>query len=91
VSKCFQELKEGLNNVIQTINRQNQQGGAPDQERLQRAMADPEIQGILRDPVMSNILNDMQTNPTAAQQYMRDPGVSAKIQKLIAAGVLQMK
>ena len=54
-------------------------------------MANPKIQGILRDPVVSNILNEMQTNPSATQPYMHDPDVSAKIEKLIAAGVLQVE
>ena len=60
-------------------------------ERIQRAMAKIKIQGILRDPVVSNILNEMQTNPSATQPYMHDPDVSAKIEKLIAAGVLQVE
>jgi len=85
-----QELKDGLAGVIAKINDSNSDG-KPDQQRLQRAMADPEIQAILHDPVMSQVLQEMQQNPQASQKHMRDPTIMAKIQKLIAAGVLQMK
>ena len=56
-----------------------------------RAMADPEIQAILGDPQMRSILNEMQTDPKKAQAVMSDPKMSAKLQKLIAAGVLQVR
>ena len=55
-----------------------------------RAMADPEIQNILRDPLMNRILQDMSTDPVAAQKHMQDPATMAKIEKLIAAGVLKV-
>ncbi len=32
-------------------------------QRQQRAMADPEIQHILTDPVMRQVLQDLQENP----------------------------
>ena len=54
-------------------------------------MADPEIQQILGDPQMRSILNEMQTDPKKAQAAMNDPSISAKLQKLIAAGVLQVR
>ena len=36
-------------------------------ERQERALADPEIQMILTDPVMRQVLNDFSTDPKAAQ------------------------
>lgn len=36
-------------------------------ERQERAMADPDIQMILTDPVMRQVLNDFQNDPKAAQ------------------------
>jgi hypothetical protein len=36
-------------------------------ERQERAMADPEIQMILTDPIMRQVLNDFQSDPKAAQ------------------------
>ena len=59
-------------------------------ERAEHGMADPEIQGILSDPVIRQILQDFQQNPQAAQQAMQNQSVKAKIEKLIAAGVLQV-
>ena len=60
-------------------------------ERQQRAMADPEIQGIMSDPVMRRVLNDMSTDPKAAQEHQKNPMVMAKIQKLINAGIVQTR
>ena len=60
-------------------------------ERAAHAMADPEIQAILNDPVIRQILKDFAENPTAAQQAMLDPVVRAKIEKLIASGVVEAR
>ncbi|VUC22266.1 unnamed protein product [Clonostachys rosea] len=56
-------------------------------ERLQN---DPEIMGIMQDPVMQSILQQAQTNPQALQEHMRNPSVRTKIQKLMAAGVIRV-
>jgi len=58
-------------------------------ERAQHGMADPEIQSILQDPVIQQILRDFNENPQAAQKAMSNPGIRAKIEKLIASGVVQ--
>jgi len=34
-----------------------------DEERLRHAMADPEIQRIMRDPTIVQVLKDLQENP----------------------------
>ena len=52
-------------------------------------MADPEIQAILSDPMISQILKDFNENPQAANKAMSNPVVRAKIEKLIASGVVQ--
>ena len=44
----------------------------------------------MRDPSVMQVLRDMQENPTAGQAALKDPVIMAKIQKLIAAGVLKM-
>ena len=54
-------------------------------------MADPEIQAILGDAQMRSILSEMQSDPKKAQAAMNDPDIYAKLQKLIAAGVLQVR
>jgi len=80
------EAKNGLELVVSKVNE-----GGEDKERQARAMADPEIQQILGDPQMRSILNEMQQDPKKAQAAMNDPSISAKLQKLIAAGVLQVR
>lgn len=83
------ECKDGHARVVYLI--QQSQGGEQDKERTAHAMADPDIQAILRDPVMQNVLEDFQSDPKAAQRHLKNAGVMEKIQKLIAAGVLQTK
>jgi hypothetical protein len=43
----------------------------------------------MRDPVIMQVIRDLQENPRAGQAALSDPSVMAKIQKLIAAGVLK--
>lgn len=42
-----------------------------------------------QDPIIRQVLTDLQENPAAGRQALSDPGVAAKIEKLIAAGVLR--
>jgi stress-induced-phosphoprotein 1 len=82
--------KEGLRKVTAMINY----GAAnmTEEERKERAahaMADPEIQSILQDPVVQQVLRDFNENPNAANQAMADPNMRSKIEKLIASGILQ--
>jgi stress-induced-phosphoprotein 1 len=58
-------------------------------ERAAHAMADPEIQNILMDPIIQQVLQDFQHNPKAANEAMRDQTVRKKIEKLIASGIVQ--
>ena len=85
-----EEAKNGLDQVVAMVNSQSSSGEV-DQERQARAMADPEIQAILGDAQMRSILSEMQSDPKKAQAAMSDPTISAKLQKLIAAGVLQVR
>lgn len=82
--------KEGLQKVSAQINYgQANMTEEEKKERAAHAMADPEIQAILSDPVITQVLKDFSENPNAAQEAMMDPGVRGKIEKLVAAGVLQ--
>eukprot|EP01112_Ceratiomyxa_fruticulosa_P003399 TRINITY_DN13765_c0_g2_i1.p1 TRINITY_DN13765_c0_g2~~TRINITY_DN13765_c0_g2_i1.p1 ORF type:complete len:587 (+),score=176.88 TRINITY_DN13765_c0_g2_i1:191-1951(+) len=97
------ELMEGSQKTVIAIQRQNyggdntNKGSVEEQDKAQReeqqrkakAMSDPEIQAILRDPIMSQVLEDLQTDPKAAQQHLRNPDVMHKINKLIASGILR--
>merc|ERR1712048_517572 len=83
--------KEGLHKVTAMINYGNANMSEEERkERAAHAMADPEIQSILQDPVINQILKDCQENPSAANKAMTDPTVRSKLEKLMAAGVLQV-
>ena len=79
--------KQGLQQVIMKIN--TSQSEEDIKQRQAHAMADPEIQPDSADPAIRQILQDMQENPTYAQQAMSDASIRAKIEKLVAAGILQ--
>jgi len=84
--------KEGLRKTTMLINQG--QANMTDEEKKERAdhaMADPEIQNILQDPIIQQVLRDLGENPAAGQEALRDPGVHAKIQKLIAAGIIETR
>jgi len=82
--------KEGLQKVSAQINYgQANMTEEEKKERAAHAMADPEIQAILSDPVITQVLKDFGENPKAANEAMMDAGVRGKIEKLVAAGVLQ--
>jgi len=82
--------KQGLQKTISKINEANMDGSV-DKERQAHAMADPEIQQILQDPSIRQILTDFQENPAYAQKAMSDPAIRSKIDKLISAGIIQVK
>ncbi len=54
-------------------------------------MADPEIQAILQDPNIMSILRNLQEKPNDANSLkaLKDPVISAKINKLMQAGILR--
>jgi stress-induced-phosphoprotein 1 len=82
------ELQEGIKRAVEALNQQTRQ--TPDKETLERAAKDPEVQEILSDPVMRQILEDMQNDPKAAQDHLKNPMIAKKIQKLVTAGVLRI-
>ncbi|KAL6903776.1 hypothetical protein ACP4OV_004589 [Aristida adscensionis] len=87
------ELLDGVKRCIQQINKASRGELTPEElkERQNKAMQDPEIQNILTDPIMQQVLTDLQENPKATQQHLRNPGVMQKIQKLVNAGIVQMR
>ncbi|XP_030762728.1 stress-induced-phosphoprotein 1 [Sitophilus oryzae] len=64
--------------------------GDPEKIR-QRAMGDPEVQSILRDPAMRMILEQMQNDPRALQDHLKNPDIAAKIQKLLDSGLIAIR
>lgn len=54
-------------------------------------MADPEIQGIMSDPVMAQVLRDFEQDPKSAQKHLKNPDIMSKLNKLITSGIIQLK
>jgi tetratricopeptide (TPR) repeat protein len=61
------------------------------EEMRKRAMGDPEVQQILRDPAMRIILEQMQSDPRALQEHLKNPEVATKIQKLLDSGLIAIR
>jgi len=83
-----QELIQGRQQVMYAVQSGQNQG--TDQEQVAHAMADPEIQDILKDPQINIVLQNMQDNPARINEYMQDPKIASAMNKLIAAGVLKV-
>lgn len=56
-----------------------------------RAMENPEIQEILSDPAMRLILEQMQKDPNALREHLKNPDVASKIEKLLEAGIIAIR
>ncbi|XP_031560926.1 stress-induced-phosphoprotein 1-like [Actinia tenebrosa] len=80
------EARDGLNAILTSARAPTD----PDEIR-RRAMADPEVQSILSDPGMKIIIEQMQDNPQAIQEHLKNPEILKKIQKLMEVGILQMR
>ena len=66
------------------------QEGETEEQTMERIQKDPEIVGILQDPVMQSILQQAKGDPKALQDHMKDARVRSNVQKLMAAGVIRM-
>lgn len=64
--------------------------GETEQQTMERIQRDPEIVGILQDPIMQSILQQAKDDPAALQEHLKNPGIRSKIQKLVHAGVIRM-
>jgi stress-induced-phosphoprotein 1 len=80
------EATEGMNRVYSAKYASRND---PEQVR-QRAMNDPEVAQIMGDPSMRMILDQMQSNPSAAAEHMRNPEIARKIQKLVDVGLISV-
>jgi stress-induced-phosphoprotein 1 len=83
------DLLDSIQQTRQAISSANASGEV-DPERQRRALEDPEIQAILRDPTMSRVLQDLQTDPKSGAAALKDPKIRANIEKLAAAGIIKI-
>lgn len=84
-----QEAKTGLEQTQFKISMSMNEGN--DEERMKRAMNDPEIVAIMQDPMVRIALEQMQANPRNIMEYMNDSTLGPKINKLIAAGIIKAR
>ncbi|KAF9976185.1 Hsp90 cochaperone, partial [Modicella reniformis] len=83
------EIGQQINKVYTEMNRGFQRrDDESEAETVARAQQDPEVQRIMGDPAMRSILQQMQEDPKAAQEHMKNPQVEANIRKLAAAASL---
>lgn len=85
-----ESAKEQLKKTRQAISGDMHNTEGNDEERVKRAMSDPEIQQIMMDPMLKIALGKMQEDPRGAAQYFTDPNLGPKLQKLIQAGILKV-
>ncbi|TKR86655.1 hypothetical protein L596_011201 [Steinernema carpocapsae] len=80
------------NNEAQAGLRQCYQNNDESPEKArERALQDPEIQEILRDPSMRMMLEQMSQDPGAVREHLQNPEVMTKLMKLRNAGIIQMR
>lgn len=60
-------------------------------EVIKNAMSDPEVQQILKDPAMRMILEQMQNDPNAVKDHLKNPAIADKIMKLLQSGIIQVQ
>jgi len=84
VDPTNQEAMEGLRTCMQSNDED------PEKAR-ERAMQDPEVQEILRDPGMRLLLEQMSQDPSAAREHLKNPEIFQKLMKLREAGIVQMR
>ncbi|KAI8391838.1 uncharacterized protein BYT42DRAFT_210570 [Radiomyces spectabilis] len=79
--KCAREIQQQMMKAYTAMNPMHSGGEESQEEVLRRAAQDPEIQQILQQ---------MQQDPKAAQEHLKNPQVAANIRKLMTAGILRM-
>lgn len=83
------DCKDGRYRTMMKIQEMASGQSADGDEAARRAMDDPEIASIMQDSYMQLVLQEMQNDPKRIQEYMKDPGISGKINKLISAGIIR--
>ncbi|EPY26571.1 stress-induced-phosphoprotein 1 [Strigomonas culicis] len=83
------DCKDGRYRTMMKIQEMASGQDADGDEAAKRAMSDPEIAAIMQDSYMQLVLQEMQNDPKRVQDYMRDPSLAEKINKLVSAGIIR--
>ncbi|PVV00510.1 hypothetical protein BB560_005107, partial [Smittium megazygosporum] len=86
--KHIHEIQQQIQRCYSAISDQN--SGQSPEEIMKRAQQDPEIMKIMNDPGMQVILQQMQTDPRAIQEHLKNPQIARSIRKLMAAGIVRI-
>ncbi|KAI9772348.1 MAG: Hsp90 cochaperone [Candelina submexicana] len=103
-NKCIDVCSEAMENDeggtnMREIEQQQQKAmqaqfsareGETEEQTMERIQKDPEILGILQDPVMQSILQQAKGDPAALQEHMKNASIRTKVQKLVQAGVIRL-
>jgi len=90
LDKGNEECKNGKEQVLAKI--MESQSNEIDEEQVQHAMADPEIQRMLHDPQVRLFLKTLQENPAEGQKAIQsDPKLREIVSKLVAAGIIRTR
>lgn len=91
-AKAFREALDLDDMNAEALDGYRKAIGSTDPEEVRkRALENPEVQEILKDPAMNLILQQGQDDPKALREHLQNPEVAKKFQTLMEAGIIQLR